>query len=266
MYYVKIASDYIGLSAPKLIDNGIEVYHVDSLGRKQGIYRKYINRDNKDLAYLCIECIYRDGVLNGLYQEYYHDLNLSPNNEFFKRLCLDINYVDGVKHGKERQIKYNEDMAEISEVHYVKGLKQGLFQKIKGSAVVIECNYLDDKIDGLYKEVMGNLITNINYKGGLRDGNFNEFFKHNMRIAAKGNYFRDMLTGIYERFDETGIKRMECNYYEGKLSGTYKIFDSTGRLYEKTEYYDGKKHGICKIRDINGFTYKQYTNGIETNG
>jgi antitoxin component YwqK of YwqJK toxin-antitoxin module len=178
-----------------------------------------------------------NGKRNGVWKKYY------TNNR--------IRYVGTFEHGKEvgtfkyysasssenpiivKNFHENDELADVqffttSGILESEGLMKGknregkwLFYHIDGKSVMSEENYLNGRLDGVYKTFYpnGELTEITNYKGGLIDGNYKKY-------SVKGLLYNDF------------------NYSKGKLNGMAIYYSrKTGNLIKKGPFKDDMRVG-----------------------
>lgn len=56
-------------------------------------------------------------------------------------------------------------------------------------------------------------------------------------------------TGIWKRYNETGILIGQAEFKEGEKSGEWKLYDNDGKLITYILYKKGKRQLICTLKD-----------------
>lgn len=90
----------------------------------------------------------------------------------------------------------------------------------------------------------GRLISQEEYKDGLRDGRAKRFnFIHNIPTEEQLSYKDGFLSGTRKIFSPDGKLLVSEEYRAGKRDGEVKHFNLEGFMEIKAEYKNGKKHG-----------------------
>jgi antitoxin component YwqK of YwqJK toxin-antitoxin module len=79
------------------------------------------------------------------------------------------------------------------EYYLTKGMKNGIFRLYSNGIKLLDCNYINNKLDGSFKSW---------YKNG------------NKKIES--TYNNNLLNGHYKEFNENGTVKKECDYVNGK--------------------------------------------------
>jgi hypothetical protein len=79
----------------------------------------------------------------------------------------------------------------------------------------------------------------------------------------------EFVTGIVEKFSDSGLLQSRANYRDGKREGLFEIFHENGQLWTRGNYIDGEREGLYEEFDRNGNLIQTGTweNGelVETN-
>ena len=102
------------------------------------------------------------------------------------------------------------------------GRKQGFWKITEGEKKLVEANYEDDTLHGVYKE-----------------------FKEK-RLVLVANYSKGQLHGVYNSFRESGLPLIKGNFLYGLPNGLFEWYDTKGRLLKKIEFNNGAFDGEWK--------------------
>lgn len=176
----------------------------DSLGRKQGYWKKYVKDTLK----------YEGQFVNdkpvGEFKYYYPDKKI-------KAITL---YSDSGRNAQT--VMYFNNGKKNGEGLYIDKKKEGLW-------VYYGMNELK--------------ISEENYKNGIKEGTW-KYFYDDKKINRIENYINGILDGECMEFYADSILKMKCFYKNGKLDGKYQYFYISGKIlytgYYKTDYKDGE--------------------------
>lgn len=153
------------------------------------------------------ELTYRNGKLNGNACWYFTNGNKK----------MECNYSNGQIEGKMKSWHFNGNINR--EENYILNKREGKsLIYYENGALFKEENYLNDTLDGLYVE---------NYPDG--------------QIKIKGGYLKGMYHGLWEYYDERGLKVGEGNFDKG--NGILKGFYWNGKLKREVSYINNEKDG-----------------------
>ena len=199
-------------------------------GAKEGEERVYF--DNGKVAELTT---HKDGLRNGQWMQYYdngqtkvsgtfvNDELEGPIQYFFKNGAREINgkFVDGLREGT--WMYFNKD----GSVRYQAVYREGEITKEK-------------KENGLFEERGPDdiLISSYEYKNGLRQGPFKEYYED---FTYEYEEAVDPRSGeTYTRQIMIGNElKVEGTYKDDKLHGEVKYYNEKGILEKREQYIDG---------------------------
>lgn len=177
----------------------------------------------------------RDGLLDGLNQEFNNDGNLS----------VKANFSNGYGNGR-------------FEVYHENGQ---LFE---------EGSLNNNKIEGEYKSYFenGSIQAKGSYENNQRVGIW-DFFNENESLTKRETYESGVKQGRVEHFENEVLVREE-NYQNGELHGVIKIYDQNGGLSEEQVYENGYRVDL-RIINIVGtddmkFAVEERQRGVNTMG
>ena len=171
--------------------------------------------DNGKLERLCT---YRNGLIDGLFQEW-HELN--------GRIQFESNYLNGKLHGEYKEF-------------YDNGLTK------------IQCNYRNGKLHKTYKKWYNNDLNSIamlyNYNNDRLDGVHKEWYDGvNNQIKIECTYRNKKLHGKYMEWYSDGQIRIECTYLNGCIDGMHKEWIATDGIFIQSNYLNGKADEKKKV-------------------
>jgi antitoxin component YwqK of YwqJK toxin-antitoxin module len=107
-----------------------------------------------------------------------------------------------------------------------------------------------------------------NYKNGVLDGPFTEFFASTGIIRSKVNVTNGIKNGAYQKFLREG-QSISGNYADDKMSGEWKIFGKDSSLIAVFNYDQGNNTSIMgNWKSSSGYSFEFLKDGnyILTNG
>tara|TARA_Y100001936_G_scaffold253082_1_gene315693 strand:+ start:1502 stop:2479 length:978 start_codon:yes stop_codon:yes gene_type:complete len=176
---------------------------------------------------------YKDGILNGLFEEYY------PNG----------------------QLK--------TKVIYKNGRKDGLYESYWNNGQEKAKNIYKNGIikDGTYKWFWKNSQLHLvrTYKNGKLEGLYKAFYKHG-QLRNTGEYSNNYKNGIFESYWFNGqLRGKEIFRYGIRVDGDFISYWYNGKILERGTYKNGKLEGAYYLFFKNGKLelQKYYNNGVE---
>ena len=125
--------------------------------------------------------------------------------------------------------------------------------------LIIECEYLNGKRNGKYKEydINGILRFEIEYLNGKKNGKYKKYDEEG-NLIVKAEYSNGKSNRRYKDYYEKGKLRMECEYVNGKLMNVLYYDKNSGII---NEVHEG--NGIIKEKNQEGQTLfeVEYVNG-----
>ncbi len=103
----------------------------------------------------------------------------------------------------------------LTFTNYLKDLKEGAFQEIKGDSLIIG-NYKNDELDGNYKIYIDQSRLLL---GGLINTDIAK-----LRLLTEGQYSVGQKTGYWKLYDITATLRAEGNYDNNSENGEWKYY------------------------------------------
>ena len=113
----------------------------------------------------------------------------------------------------------------------------------------------DDYVYYEYKN--STLSKRIEFKNGLRHGNYEEFYP-NGKLSAKGYYKNGKKNGTYRKWREDGTLLRNIKYKDDIKNGKTKIYGEDGIILYSIEYFNNKKHGVQKNLMIQDGLFSKY--------
>lgn len=173
---------------------------------------------------------------------------------FTRERCDENNGYAIVKSGS----KYTETdgLVLCRELIIVKTLTYSEFCSLVTGNVSIEnknCNYVDGKLHGSYKEWHNKniLYKETTYVDGKLHGEYKQWHE-NGKICKETTYVDGKLHGSYKTWRDNNIPSINTTYVDGKLHGLYEEYRGTGeKKYHgryRRWYGDGQRYGSGNIR------------------
>ena len=195
-------------------------------------------------------CTYKNGMLNGKYDEYY------PDNKYkircsYKNDRLDGNYASFYENGsllKSCVYKNGKLNGPYQEFYQVEEFYQ-IPQPVK------MCTYNNGKLEGIYKEFYpnGQLKESCTYKLIY----YYPYHKEPCPECEESSCNYEVYDKIYESFYENGNAKLACAYIDGKLEGKYETWYEKGCKHEIYHYKRGEKVGSYEIWNSIGQLYAE---------
>jgi antitoxin component YwqK of YwqJK toxin-antitoxin module len=247
-------------------DGKIRISAMFRNGIPEGIKREYTADGNVEKTYL-----YKNGIIigegivkddgnrNGSWKDFYPDGSLKSEG----------NYDNGKQVGEwkyyhangklEQTGKFNKqgkfdgtwkwyfDSGQlIREEHYRNGLKDGLSTEYDESGKVIEeGEFVDGNEDGPWFELTGDNFIRGNYRDGLRNGMWYNFYLESKEAKTdsicyfKGGFIEDNPNGKHTYYWENGKVKDEGNYVNGRKEGDWYKYNFDGTLFMVITYKQG---------------------------
>ncbi len=236
-------------------------------GKRNGYSLRYTNKNTSKPIVISKELYVNDKKEGKAY--YYFDNGM---------LKEEISYSGGKKQGPGREYDEKGNVITIFEYHNnylisrqrinrydAQGRKQGIWMTFFPSGKVNkEMKYLDDKLDGLYKEFNenGNLVISLKYKEGkitedqeqiaLQDNiDFRTELNDKGVLVSSGSFIKDKPVGVHRYYNEQGkvIDAKIYNDFNNVMSEG--IIDETGsKEGDWKDYYDsGELKAVGTYRD-----------------
>jgi antitoxin component YwqK of YwqJK toxin-antitoxin module len=215
----------------------LEAEYTMTNGKKNGVLKIY--EDGK----LSYSTTFKDDSKNGQHIEYYY------NDETGKLQLKQIgDYLNDEKNGTWKLFFIEENNTErlLKFENYSKGIKNGVFQDVKGDSLIIG-SYRNDELHGEYK-IYRDFVRSL-FGGVIRT----DISK--LTLTNEGSYFEGLKSGYWKNYDLTGTLRSEGRFSNGQEIGEWKYYytsfsDDKGgsqpyskQLYLVTNYSNGKLDG-----------------------
>ncbi|WP_430932856.1 toxin-antitoxin system YwqK family antitoxin [Saccharicrinis sp. 156] len=106
---------------------------------------------------------------------------------------------------------------------------------------------------GTYVELYpsGNKRVEMKVVEGNKQGISTYYFDNKLTQGIR-SYDKNKMDGLWETWNEEGVKLGVASYKKGVKHGEWKIFDENGTLRYDMLYVKGKKSGVWKIYDEKG--------------
>ncbi len=153
---------------------------------------------------------YRDGVLDGVYKEYYANGYLKEHS----------GWCQGHKQGMCATFFDNGQLAELTHI--------GSNRAVNGVSLQFFSN--------------GVLRSQKSFKDGVAHGPFLERAENGM-LYESGAFHHGQLNGEYRSYFPNGQVWEKVNYYNNRYDGDYHLYYENGQIQIQAEYIDGMKDG-----------------------
>ncbi len=141
---------------------------------------------------------------------------------------------------------------------FINGKKQGKFEEYEYGRIRTICYYVDDELDGEYKEFYSNgkLSMHRNYVKGKIEGEDLGYFHSNEGdigpLCKKSYYMNGILEGNSEIFYENNKLKFFNTFKNGKLDGESYEYYNNGQIKSTINYINGIVVGEEKQYYSNG--------------
>ncbi len=234
-----------------------KINFTDSLGRKQGYWKKIVNDTLK------YEGTFKDNNPDGEFKYYYPDksvkaLTIYSNDGKKAKTVMFYNngkknaegsYVDKQKDGL--WVYYNKDQVKMSEENYQNGLKSGVWKYYYDNSKINKIeNYKNNMLDGECLEYYPDSLIKMksNYKAGKRQGLI-QFYDLNGKVFASGNYLNDLQEGVWMFFNDKGAAERRLTFKAGNLLNEELVLASKSG----NKYINIKDIAFCEKKDSSVF-------------
>lgn len=205
----------------------------DSKGKKQGYWKKY---DNGLLQY---EGRFDNDIPTGEFRYYHENGEIKSVSNFMngthrvKTTLFHPNgkksaeglFVDQIKDGE--WLYYSDKGTLIRKESYKKGIKHGEWKTYSAQTglLLVEENYDSGLLNGIRKTYYtdGDIQTSISYINGKKNG-IAETYRLEKKLASRGLYHQNFMTGVWEFYDDTQKKRREVEFMNDEPLKTYLYF------------------------------------------
>ena len=202
----------------------------DASGRKQGVWKKM---ENGKKVY---EGQFKDDVPYGTFKYFHENGKLKSTTEFIqgvhkvKTVMYHENehkasegvFIDQLKDGEWKYYSNTDNLIAIE--HYAMGKRTGEWKVFSAETGILleERNYLNDKLNGLYKTyyIDGSVSLEQNYLDGKLNGRSTAYYPKNV-ISSMGNYLKGQRIGSWDFFDTKGKIRSSVEYKDQRVLKTY---------------------------------------------
>ena len=202
----------------------------DASGRKQGVWKKM---ENGKKVY---EGQFKDDVPYGTFKYFHENGKLKSTTEFIqgvhkvKTVMYHENehkasegvFIDQLKDGEWKYYSNTDKLIAIE--HYAMGKRTGEWKVFSAETGILleERNYLNDKLNGLYKTyyIDGSVSLEQNYLDGKLNGKSIAYYPKNV-MSSTGNYLKGQRIGSWDFFDTKGKIRSSVEYKDQRVLKTY---------------------------------------------
>lgn len=216
-----ITASAILLSASAAAQPGIN--QTDSLGRKQGFWKKYVHDTLK------YEGTFKDDIPSGEFRYYFPDGTLKAVTHYLPdgktavtvlyhtngRRNAEGTYINRKKDGEWKY--YNASEKLIGKEYYREGTAEGIWKL-----------YYDD----------GGINESVTYKNGMREGEWYQYFPDSI-LKIKGIYQHDQLNGPVSFYDPDGKLFLSGSYLNDMKDGIWMYYNPAGSGERRITYRKG---------------------------
>jgi antitoxin component YwqK of YwqJK toxin-antitoxin module len=192
-----------------------------------------VKREYDKEGWLKSEITYRNGKMDGLATWYYYNRNKQ----------LECTYKDGVLEGTVTRWFFNGNKER--EDHFIADKKNGqsFIYDEKGGYKSAEENYVNDTLDGIYREwhSNGELLTEGRFWKGLYDGTWTYYDMRGI-VVGKAEFKRG--SGKQTGYFWNGHIKREISYKANKKDGREIWYNENGGIEKEILFENGK------IKDI----------------
>jgi len=125
------------------------------------------------------------------------------------------------------------------------GLRAGVTNYYTTGKILSKGAYYNKKKDGIWRFYNGEqkLVKQDSYSKGLKDGAWIVFYVSNGNRASEINWKGGVKNGSWKEFFENGQLKLSATYANDKLIGEHKSFYLNRRVSRKGKYINGKQDG-----------------------
>lgn len=218
------------VSISSFAQNDAVINRTDAKGNKQGVWKKM------EKGKMVYEGQFKDNVPYGTFKYYHANGKLKSTTEFIqgvhkvKTVMYHENehkasegiFIDQLKDGEWRYYSSTDKLIAIE--HYAMGKRTGEWKVFSAESGILleERNYLNDKLNGLYKAyyVDGAVSLEQNYLDGKLNGKSISYYPKNV-ISSTGNYLKGQRIGSWDFYDTKGKIRSTVEYKDQRVLKTY---------------------------------------------
>lgn len=183
--------------------------------------------------------IYKAGVKNGTFVEYYSDGSIKSEKPI----------VGGKINGIVKTYFTNGKLE--SEKSYKNSVEDGIERRWdwETGQLKVDCKYVDGKPDGKQTRYIssniGDYVEVSNYVKGIQTGEFSQTWT-NGQIHVQGKYKDGKKEGEWVEKRKDGKPERITTYKNGERDGEYKTFFTDGNVEKIENYVEGQREGISK--------------------
>jgi antitoxin component YwqK of YwqJK toxin-antitoxin module len=198
---------------------------IDSIGRKQGFWKKY-----NDEGLLKYEGNFKDNVPVGEFKYYYPTGKIKAISRFSD-------------HGKKSFTTtfHPNGVTIMAEGKYINELKDSIWTYFDENKILISQEiYLNGQKNGPTKNYFnGSKVIEItNYKNGVKHGEWIRYYGDG-NFKSKSVYENDLIQGLSQYFYPSGKVMVSGIYKNSVKDGIWMYFDEIGKTQKKETYKDG---------------------------
>ncbi|MEI6765233.1 MAG: LytTR family transcriptional regulator DNA-binding domain-containing protein [Bacteroidota bacterium] len=196
----------------------------DSIGRKQGYWKKY---SGDTLKY---EGTFKNDQPTGEFKYYFPDGKIKSI----------ANYTDNGKVAKT--VSFHPNGKKLAEGTFIDKKKDGQWKYYNTSEILIaEENYKNGLRDGVWKTWLetGRLDEELNYKDNLKNGEWKQYYPDSL-VKVKGTYVNDELNGLIQYLYISGKIMISGTMKAGIQDGVWMYFTELGPTDKRITYRNGQ--------------------------
>ena len=204
--------------------------------------------------------VYKEGVRNGAFVEYYSDGAVKSEKTF----------TDGKLNGVLKTY-FTNGKPEI-EQSYKNGVEDGIERRWhwETGQLTVDAKYADGKPDGKQTRYIssnnGDYVEISNFVKGVQTGEFSQTWT-NGQVRVQGKYKDGKKDGIWIEYRKNGKPEKSTTYKNGERNGEYKTFFTDGTVEKTENYLDGQREGVSKEFFYDSGKVKNeytYTNNVKS--
>ena len=203
-------------------------------GLYDGKYERY--KSNR----LVEKGVYKEGVKNGTFVEYYSDGKVKSEKSF----------ADGKRNGVSKTYFTNGKPESVQG--FKNGVEDGAEQRWhwETGEQTVDANYADGKPVGKQTRHIssndGELIEIRHFENGVEEGEYSQAWKNGIP-RTKGQYKDGKKDGVWIDFHRSGKPQISFTYKNGRLNGEVKTFLPNGTTVGKVvTYLDDEPEGLTQ--------------------
>lgn len=160
-------------------------------------------------------------------------------------------YVDGVRHGVEREFHYNKvpgtrkkERIDVVETPWVEGVIHGTrIMRHTNGEIQNEIPFHHGKQHGTSKtyDKQGRLEREVIYVEGQREGPMVEYYPESGQVKRRLPYVEDQVHGVVEEFYSNGQLKRRIELVDGEYHGIYEEYAGDGTLRSRAYFLNDEE-------------------------